>query len=164
VSSRLRLLLTRAAGRLLGERALPVGALARDRRLLRHALPPESLGRVLVVGSSLAARQAWPGATVDVVGTSPYAAEVTVCSRLDGPASLPRARWDTVVVTEVSQGLTERLQVLGPACRPQGRLVLLERKGPTDLARPATALRQVAVLQQVHLRRSRRLWIAQVPQ
>jgi hypothetical protein len=97
-----------------------------------------------------------------VVGISPYATEVTVCSRLDGPASLPEARWDTVVVTDVGQGLAERLQVLRPACRPQARLVLLERDGPTDLAGHASALRQVAVLQQVHLRRSRRLWIAQV--
>ena len=162
MSSRIRLLLRRAAGRWVGERAVPVGAVARDRRLLRRALAQASLGRVLVVGSSLAARQAWPRAAVDVVGTSPYAAEVTVCSRLDGPASLPRARWDTVVVTEVGEGLAERLRVLRPACRPRARVVLLERDGQTDLAGPAAALRQVAVLHQVHLRRSRRLWIAQV--
>jgi hypothetical protein len=163
VSSRVRLLLRRAAGRWLGERPIPVGAVAGDRRLLRQALSAASLGRVLVVGGSLPARQAWSGATLDVVGTSPYAAEVTVCSSLDGPASLPEARWDTVVVTDVGQGLAERLQVLRRACRPQARLVLLERDPPPELAGSAAALRQVAVLQQVHLRRSRRLWIAQVP-
>jgi hypothetical protein len=162
VSSRVRRLLRRAAGRWVGERLLPVGAVALDRRLLRRALPPSSLGRVLVVGSSLATRQAWPEASVDVVGTSPYAREVTVCSHLDGPASLPEARWDTVVVTQVGEDLAERLRVLRPACRPQARLVLLERNGRADLTGTAAALREVAVLRQVHLRHSRRLWIAQV--
>lgn len=161
MTSPLRRLTRRAAGRLLRERPIPVGAVARDRRLLRHHLPPESVGRVLVVGSSLAARQAWPRATVDVAGTSPYAAYVTVCSHLDGPASLPAARWDTVVVTEVDQGLAERLRTLGPACRPQARLVVLQDDDDTVQGTMA-ALGQVAELPQVCRRRGRALLVAEV--
>ena len=42
----------------------------------------------------------WPTIAVDVVGTSPYAPDVTVCSLLDGPSSLPEHRWDTILVTD----------------------------------------------------------------
>ena len=159
MTSPLRLLLRQAAGRWLRERAIPVGGVAADRRLLRRALPQESLGRVLVVGSSLAARQAWPQTVVDVVGTSPYAADVTVCSHLDGPDSLPPARWDTVLVTETDRGLAERLQVLRSACRPQGRLLMLQRG---DVGDPAATLAHVAVVKQVYHRRGRRLVVAEV--
>jgi hypothetical protein len=159
MTSPLRLLVQRAAGRWLRERAIPVGGVAADRRLLCDALPQDSLGRVLVVGASLAARQAWPQTVVDVVGTSPYASDVTVCSHLDGPDSLPPARWDTVLVTETDPRLAERLQVLRSACRPRARLVVLQRVAVGD---PAAALAQVGVVQEVHHRRHRRLVVAEV--
>jgi len=161
MTSGVRLLLRRAAGRWLRERAVPVGGLAGDRRLLRRALPPATLGRVLVVGSSLAARQVW-GTSVDVVGTSPHAPYVTVCSLLDSEASLPAARWDTVVVTEIDDGLADRLQVLRTACRSRARLVLLQRGGRVDLTQLVAALGGVAVVQRVHHARQRTLVLAEV--
>lgn len=160
MTSRLRLLLRRTAGRWLRERAIPVGAVARDRRLLRRVVPVATLGQVLVVGSSLAARQAW-GPAVDVVGTSPHAAHITVCSLLDSPASLPPARWDTVLVTEVDDGLAALLETLRAAGRPQARLVLLRRDG-REVSDLLAALGPVAALRAVHRVRQRTLVIAEM--
>jgi hypothetical protein len=163
MTAALRELVRRAAARWVGERVIPIGGVAQDRRLLRRALAPATSGRVLVVGPSLAARQALAGQPLDVVGTSPYAAYVTVCSSLHGPGSLPEARWDTVVVTQVDDALAERLRTVRPACRPGARILVLERHHDPADSEPMTAISSVASVQQVHLRRHRRLWVARVP-
>lgn len=115
----------RLAERFIGERAAPVGGVARDRRLVRRTLAGEPVGRVLVVGPGLAVRQALPGAVVDVAGTSPHSEEVTVCSPALDAGSLPPLRWDTVIVTDPGPDLSRRLAAVRPACRPGGRLVLV---------------------------------------
>jgi len=124
-----RALLRELASRVLGDRPAPVGGVARDRRLLRRALRRADVGRVLVVGPGLALRQALPGAQIDVAGTSPHSAEVTVCSVAIGRGSLPARRWDTVVVTEPGADLRARLEAVREACRPGGRLLVLDRDG-----------------------------------
>ena len=73
MTSRPRQLLRRVASKWIGERAIPVGGVASDRRLLRRVLEGRSVGRVLVIGRSLAARQALAPMQIDVAGTSPYA-------------------------------------------------------------------------------------------
>jgi hypothetical protein len=162
MTSALRMLIRQGASRWVGERAIPVGGVAQDRRLLRRALAPGTSGRVLVDGPSLAARQALGGQPLDVVGTSAHAADVTVCSALQGPGSLPEARWDTVVVTRVDQHLAERLRALRPACRPGGRILVFERHARLGHGEPMAAIRAVASVQHVHVRGSRRLWVARV--
>src|SRR5215212_9295227 len=71
-----RLMLGKVASRWFGERRLPIGGTSRDRRLLREVLNSAEAGRVLVVGPSLAARQALAKHPVDVAGTNPFLNEV----------------------------------------------------------------------------------------
>lgn len=157
MSARLRDAVRQVAARRLGERPAPVGGVARDRRLLRRALAPESAGRVLVVGPGLATRQALPGRHVDVAGTVPHHAEVTVCSLVAGPGSLPEGRWDTVVIAEPGPDLPGRLDAARRACRPGGRVLVLERTGVEG-----TALSEVATVTGVLGRGRRRLWVGEV--
>lgn len=157
-----RRLLSRLARRWVGERAIPVGGLARDRRFLRRALRGQDWGRVLVIGPGLAVRQVLPPGRVDVVGTSPYRSEVTVCSALVGPRPLPPGRWDTLVMTEVDEGFGDRLRAAVPACRPEARVVVFERHGQPDAVGHVSELTAVASLEQVLLRQGRRLWVARV--
>ena len=114
-----------ALGRLTGERPLPVGGLADERRLLRHVLDPVTAGEVLVVGPSLSVRQVLGDRPVDVAGTVPHRPEVTVCSTADRPRSLPAARWDTVVLTGPDAAAAPRLEAVQRACRPGGRVLVL---------------------------------------
>jgi hypothetical protein len=162
VTSRPRELLRELAGRWLGEQPVPVGGVARDRRLLRRALGSQALGQVLVVGPGLATRQALPGIEVDVAGTEPHMPEVTVCSRASGAGSLPRARWDTVIVAQPGADFGERLRAVVPACRAGGRLVVIDRVGWDDQAPEARALAEVADITEVVHRRGRWLWLAVV--
>jgi hypothetical protein len=104
---------------------LPVGRVARHRRILRRALADGPVGRVLVVGPWRAARQAFPHAPMDVAGTSPHTRQVTVCSEVRSTAGLPANRWDTVVVSDPVH-VSDRLAAVHPACRPRARVVLLE--------------------------------------
>ena len=148
------------AGRLLADRAVPVGRVARDRRLLRQVLTGDP-GRVLVLGPGLAVRQVLPRARVDVAGTSPHVPEVTVCSTAQGPRSLPTARWDVVVVPELGPDPQARVQAATAACRPGGRVLLLDREGwPPDNPVPA-ALARDADVRTVVLGRTDRLWVAE---
>lgn len=122
---RAREAIRRIAERYVGERAAPVGGVARDRRLVRRTLDGQPVGRVLVVGPGLAVRQALRGAVIDVAGTSPHSEEVNVCTPALDAGSLPSGRWDTVVVTDRGPDLSRRLAAVRPACRPGGRLVLV---------------------------------------
>lgn len=146
------------ASRLFGERPLPVGDVARDRRVLRRVLTGRPPGRVLVVGRGLPVRQALPGVAVDVAGTSPHLAEVNVCSSVTSTGSLPRNRWDTVVVSEPGPDPAGRLQAVVAACRPGGRLLLLDRTGWV----PALPSDDRSLLQVVHEGRSHRVWAGEV--
>lgn len=139
-------------GRHAGDRRLPVGSVARDRRLLSRALRHVPAGRALVVGPGLAVRQALRRAPVDVAGTSPHAEEVTVCSLVLGAGSLPPARWDLVVVTDPGSDLRRRLDAVRPACRPGARLLLL---GRTEDAAPDGLL-----VTRTLARSGRRVWVA----
>ncbi len=160
---RARALVRELAGSWLGERAVPVGDVAANRRLLRRALSTLDLGSVLVVGAGLAARQALPSVEVDVAGTSPHMHEVTVCSRVDGSASLPAARWDTVVVLDPGADLRGRLRAVLPASRAAGLLVLLDRAAWSEDGPELRALREQTRVVAVHGGGRRRLWIAEVP-
>lgn len=150
------------AARLLGERAVPIGQVARDRRILRRALRGLPVGRVLVIGPGLAARQAWPDARVDVAGTSPYSTEVTVCSTALGAGSLPPARWDTVVISAVGDDLSQQLAAVQPACRANARLLVLDREGSAGPAPHARALAEAASTTDVIARGRQRVWVAEV--
>ncbi len=130
-------------GRLTGERPLPVGGLADERRLLRHVLDPATAGAVLVVGPSLSVRQVLRDRAVDVAGTAPGAPEVTVCSTADRARSLPLARWDTVVLTGPDAAAAPRLRAVQRACRPGGLVLVLEPDRGDDLLAPLTALGDV---------------------
>lgn len=148
--------------RCLGERAIPVGGVARDRQLLRRALAGQAVGRVLVVGPGLAVRQALPDVPIDVAGTSPHSAEVTVCSAARGGGSLPLERWDTVIIMESGTELPEQLDAVRPACRAAARLLIVERPGVDVNGSLAAALANVAAIRQVLGKRQRRLWVAEV--
>ena len=149
-----------AAARVFGDRPAPVGRVARDRRLLRRALTGIDPGAVLVVGRSLATRQALPGRSVDVADTVPYP-EVTVCSAVGGPGSLPEARWDTVV-TEPGPDPAGRLAAVRAACRPGGRVLLRDDSGDDASAPGPAALAAVARPGRPLGRGRRRLWPAEV--
>lgn len=149
------------AGRLLGERAVPIGAIARDRRLLRRALRGHSVGRVLVLGPGLAARQAWPDARVDVAGTSPYSPEVTICSEAVGGGSLPTARWDTVIISAAQDDLSEQLAAIQAACRPSARLLLLDHQGWDERTPEIRALADAASISCVLGKGRQRAWLAE---
>jgi hypothetical protein len=159
--SKVRQLMWRLLGRWLGERAVPIGGTARDRTLLRRALGGSQAGRVLVVGPGLAVRQALPLNEVDVAGTSPYSAEITVCSAVRTVGSLPSQRWDTVVVTDTSAHLDERLRAVAPACRASARLLVL---GGTEqaLAGQLSAISEVASVEDVLILRGHRLLVARI--
>lgn len=159
---RMRRLVRDLAGRWLGERAAPVGGVARDRRALRRALGGREVGRVLVVGPGLATRQALPGARVDVAGTSPHMLEVTVCSTASAAGSLPANRWDTVIVADPGTDLPGRLQAVVPACRAGARLVVIDRDGWAADAPEVRALAAAADITGILGRRRHRLWLAQV--
>jgi pimeloyl-ACP methyl ester carboxylesterase len=157
-----RALIRRLAARWVGERRIPFGSVARDRRVLRRALGTEPVGRVLVVGHSLAARQALAPIAVDVAGTNPHSAEVNVCSAVRGVGSLPPARWDTVLISEHASDLVEQLDAIRPACRPDARLLVLDREGWDDQSPQARSLADVSSVQNVVRGPRRRVWVTRV--
>lgn len=162
MTSRIRQHVRGVAARWVGERAIPVGGMARDRRLLRQALEGTSVGRVLVVGPGLAVRQALPGAHVDVAGTS-RSAEITVCSDVRGENSLPRQRWDTVIVTDPGGDLGERLRAIQHACRRPAHLLVLDRtERATTAGAIMAALAEVASVEDRLVRRGRSVWLSRV--
>ena len=110
---------------------LPLGRTATERRLLRAALDdPE---RALVVGPVAAARQALPSARLDVVGTDPHRADVTVVSEAADRDSLPR-RWPCVVVTDPAAS-PGRLEAAAGAGLPGAVVALVRsaRSGPVEV-------------------------------
>jgi hypothetical protein len=149
------------AARVFGERAVPVGGVARDRRLLKRALSGGDPGDVLVVGPSLAARQALHGRQVDVADTVP-SPEVTVCSAVRVSGSLPPGRWDTVVVADPGPSPQGRLAAVREACRPGARVLLLDHCGDDATAPGPAALAAVAHPGKPLGRGRRRLWPAEV--
>jgi hypothetical protein len=163
MTSRPRQLLGRVASKWIGERAIPVGGVASDRRLLRRVLEGRSVGRVLVIGRSLAARQALAPMQIDVAGTSPYATEITVCSTVNGVDSLPRARWDTIIFTDAGRNLSRQLAAARQACRVGARLIILDCGLPMADEDVATTLTEVASIEELLVHRGRRLWLARVP-
>jgi hypothetical protein len=160
MSTTMRQMLRSWVGRVVGERPIPLGRVARDRRTLRRALAPRPVGRVLVVGPGLAARQAFPNADVDVAGTSPHSTEVTVCSAVSGRGSLPPDRWDTIVISEPSGDLTELLRAIQPACRRGARVVLLHCPGAFV---PDAAAADGVRLTRGTSGRLRDVWMTEVP-
>jgi hypothetical protein len=118
---------------------------------------------VLVIGRSLAARQALAPMQVDVAGTSPYATEITVCSTVNGVDSLPRARWDTIIFTEAGRNLSTQLAAARQACRVGARLLILDCGVSMADENVATTLTEVASIEQLLEHRGRRLWVARVP-
>jgi hypothetical protein len=158
-----RRLVQALAKRWVGERPIPVGGLARDRVLLRRALGGAASVRVLVVGPGLAVRQALTTAQVDVVGTSPYRSEVTVCSDLMRATSLPRARWETVIITTVEDNFAQQLPILVSACQPGGRMAVFQRTGAEQNLGYVSELASVATLEQVLLKGRRVVWLARTP-
>jgi hypothetical protein len=162
MTSSARRILQVVAARWVGERVVPVGGVARDRRLLREAVAGADLGRVLVVGPSISARQALRGRPVDVVGTSPYAPYVTVCSAMRHPTSLPIRRWDTVILSDPGDELTLRLARVLPACRPEATLIVLDRGAWASDPRRATAIDEVARIDRTLVRGRHRLWMARL--
>jgi hypothetical protein len=148
--------------RLLGDRPLPIGNVARDRRLVRRALGGRFLGRVLVVGPGRAVRQALPDVGVDVAGTDPHALDVNVCSAVHGTGSLPPERWDTVVVRDCGSDVAARFAAVVPACRPRATLIVFDPGGGRASSTAAGALAQVAVVRSVIGRGEHRLWIAEL--
>jgi hypothetical protein len=167
VRSNVRAVARTTAARLLGERALPMGAVATERRLVLQALSGQFVGAVLVVGPGLAVRQALAGTHVDVAGTSPHNDEVTVCSRVQGPGSLPHRRWDTVIIAQRADAdLPGRLAAIAPACRPGARLLVMERADRSGIQRrnrPPEALASVADIRGHVGRPGRGVWLARVP-
>ena len=159
---RARRLLWRLIGPWVGERPLPVGGVARDRHLLRRAFARRPVGRVLVIGPALAARQALPAVKIDVAGTSPHRAEVTVCSAVRGVDSLPARRWDTIVITDPDEDLPARLRAILPACRPAAQLVVVDRGEPADQGARELAIQEVASIEKVLARHGHRAWVASI--
>ena len=98
-----------------------LGRSARARRLLSESLAHRP--RALVVGPPHVVRQALPDAILDLVGTNPDDAGITVVSEALGPGSLPR-RGDCVIVTDRAPRW-ERLAAAAAACRSGGVLVVL---------------------------------------
>jgi hypothetical protein len=162
MTSSARRVLQTASARWVGERVVPIGGVARDRRLLRKVVAGADLGSVLVVGPSISARQALRGWPVDVVGTSPYATYVTVCSAMRHVTSLPTARWDTVILSAPGEELTLRLARVLPACRSEATLIVLDR-GPWALDPDrATAIEAVARIDRTLVRGAHRIWSARL--
>lgn len=162
MKARARAVVRNLAGRWVGERRIPLGRVARDRRALRRALRAEPVGSVLVVGPGLAARQALAPKVVDVAGTIPHLAEVNVCSTVRGAGSLPQSRWDTVIISEHDSGFAEQLDAIGPACRPGARLLVVDREGWDDQSPQAVALAGVASVERLVAGRGRRIWVTRV--
>jgi hypothetical protein len=162
MTSRTRRLLRWVAAHWIGDHVVPVGGVAGDRRLLRRGLT-FPVGRALVVGPSTAARQAMRGSHVDVAGTSPHAAEITVCSTVRDPGALPPGRWNTVIVTESTVDLRQRLQAIAPACLPGARLLILERDQRSRTANDHAQVAQLCALESTLERGSRRLLVARMP-
>ena len=160
--TRARALVRRLAARWVGERRIPFGSVARDRRVLRRALRTEPVGRVLVVGHGLAARQALAPLAVDVAGTNPHSAEVNVCSAVRGADSLPPGRWDTVLISEHTSDFVEQLDAIRPACRPGARLYVLDRDGWDDQSPQARSLAAVGSVHKVVEGPRRHVWVTQV--
>lgn len=157
-----RVLARELVSRLAGDRRLPVGGVARDRRLLRRALRDREPGAVLAIGTGVAVRQVLPLARVDVAGVIPHLREVTVCSRASGAGSLPPGRWDTIVVTEPGADLAARLAAAVPAARPRGRLLVLDRHRWTAEDPEPRALRAVGDVVQVVGRGAARVWVTEL--
>jgi hypothetical protein len=162
MTSRTRRLLRWAAARWIGDHVVPVGGVAGDRRLLRRGLS-FPVGRALVVGHSTAARQAMRGSHVDVAGTNPHAAEITVCSMVRDPGALPPRRWNTVIVTDSTVNLGQRLHAISPACLPGARLLVLERDQRNRTANDHALVEHVCALENTLERGSRRLLVARMP-
>lgn len=158
---RLREQVRAVAARVFGDRAAPVGGVARDRRLLKRALRGTDPGAVLVVGPSLATRQALRGRHVDVADTVPFP-EVTVCSAVRGPGSLPPGRWDTVVVSDPGPSPQGRLAAVLEGCRPGARVLLLDHCRDDATAPGPAALSTVGSPGRPLGRGQRRLWLAEV--
>jgi len=148
--------------RWVGERPIPIGGVAADRRLIRRALAGRVPGRVLVVGPGLAARQALKGVKVDVAGTSPHSSEVNVCSSVRGATSLPADRWDTVIISAPAD-LRSQLEAIRPACHRPAQILVIDRTShSTRSVDPLTV--QAELGEASALRRGRRrAWIAAVP-
>jgi hypothetical protein len=163
MNSFVRRILRIAAARWVGERIVPVGGVARDRRLLRSVLAGEDPGKVLVVGPNIAARQALRGRPVDVVGTSPYTQYVTVCSELRRVGSLPPRRWSTVILSAPGDELQARLERVLPACRPGARLIVLDRGAWAKDPGRKGAIESVAHIEQTFARGAHRVWSARLP-
>jgi hypothetical protein len=106
---------------------LPLGRIARMRRLLETAVSGQE--RLLAIGLQDAIRRVWPSAVIDVVGTDPTLMEVNVVSDALGEGSLPR-RWECVVVAE-HEPTSERLAAAAGACLPGG-LVVVVTPGRSD--------------------------------
>jgi hypothetical protein len=162
VISRRRQIIRTLAARWIGERPIPIGGVAKDRRLLRRALRGRSVGRVLVIGSSVAVRQALPDVDVDVVGTSPHALDVTVCSAVGGVHSLPRARWDTVIFSQPGPELPDRLSAVIPACRPYARLIVMSRREMATNVDHGPVVAEKAALEDLFVRRGHTVLLARV--
>lgn len=143
-----------------GERRLPVGNVALDRRLLRRALGEHAGGSVLVVGPGLAARQAFPDAQVDVAGTSPHSAEISVCSAVDKPTALPPARWSTVIVMDLGADPAGRLGAARRACRDGGTLLVVDRIGWDEHSPEVAMLAGMAAVTRAVGAATRRAWLA----
>jgi hypothetical protein len=161
MNSRMRTLLSRVAARWIGERVIPVGGVAGDRRLLRTGLT-FPVGRALVIGPSTAARQALRGSHVDVAGTSPQAAEVTVCSSARDEDSLPRGRWNTVIITDSTVD-RERLRAVAQACSPGARLLILRRDQQGKAWKDLAEVAELCTLEGTLERGTRRLVVARTP-
>jgi hypothetical protein len=125
---------TRRLHRAALDHRLPLGRVADMRRLLRQGLGDQT--HVLVIGHHGPVRQAWPAARLDVVGTAPDRAEISVVSEAAGEGSLPR-RWSCVVVTEPAAP-EERLLAAGGACRPDGALAIVTPT-PAEVSLPPGA-------------------------
>jgi hypothetical protein len=111
--------------------------------------------RVLVIGPPGAVRQALPNAQLDVVGTDPHDAAVTVVSEAMGAGSLPR-RWDCVVVTEAAPP-DARLVAAAHACRPGGLIAVAtsDRRHPAHRGIQGTTTEDVLGARTVQLIRFR---------
>lgn len=146
---------SRVAAAVVGERRLPVGTVARERRLIRRAIGAD-VRAVLVIGPGLAARQALRAAVVDVVGLSPHAAEVTICSAALEAGSLPVRQWEAVIVSHVDIG--PRLEALRASC-PAGTPVVMV----TTACRTGGQTVVPAEMNAQRLDTAGRIWLGTVP-
>jgi hypothetical protein len=162
MNTRTRRLLRRVAARWIGERVIPVGGVAGDRRLLRSGLT-FPVGRALVIGPSTAARQALRGSLVDVAGTSPHAADITVCSTVRDEDSLPRGRWNAVIITDSTVDLRRRLHAVAKACSPGARILILQRNQQSKTWKDDALVPEPCALEDTLERGSRRLLVARMP-